>query len=348
MYEQLVQHFGRSVTVWAPMGQSTDAVSVRATPLLASGGWPRWRRTFSVLRQITTESPDSIVIVGQILPLGIPVWLYSLVKTMPYAVVVHGMDVAAPLHVRRRAWLVKHIVQRAHVVFAANQNVARLVQSVAPSASIQVVYPSPYLQPDERASAERARTRASLNLEEKDVLVITVGRLVKRKGHTMMIQAIEQAVKQHAAIHYVIIGDGAERDVLEAQIKKSSARNHISFLGQCSDEQTKFYLAAADIFMMTPHASPDGDIEGVGIVYLEAASFGLAIIATRTGGVPEALDDGRVAMLVNEGDTAGIVRALVFLSQDMAARRRLGEAAQAYVAATFGVATQAQVMVKSL
>ncbi|OGS23636.1 MAG: hypothetical protein A2314_07750 [Elusimicrobia bacterium RIFOXYB2_FULL_50_12] len=147
-----------------------------------------------------------------------------------------------------------------------------------------------------RVSADDVkRCRSALAIKDKVKLVLAVGRLAPEKGYSYLIEAAARVVARHPGAVFAILGDGTQKDVLEAQIKKAGLENNFRLPGQ-SDE-VNFFLAAADVFVM-PSIN-----EGMPMALLEAMAAGKPIVASRVGEIPAILDDGVSGWLVPPADS---------------------------------------------
>ena len=135
-------------------------------------------------------------------------------------------------------------------------------------------------------------------------------------------------------MRYVIVGDGDERSSLEQLASDLGVHRQVVFGGEVSDRELPSYYGAADLFVH-PNRDDRGDIEGFGIVFLEAAAAGLPVIGGNSGGVPEALEDGVTGFLVDGRDAGDLARKIRLLTESSDLRRRMGDAGRARVVREF-------------
>ena len=138
-------------------------------------------------------------------------------------------------------------------------------------------------------------------LEGKKV-VLTLGRLVPRKGADMAIRAMAKVIRQRPDVHYLIVGDGDLRPELERLIAEENLARQITLVGPVSEPDLVRYFRLCDLFLMPNRTMPDGDTEGFGLVFREANACGKPVIGGRAGGVVEAVIDGQSGYLVNGED----------------------------------------------
>jgi glycosyltransferase involved in cell wall biosynthesis len=170
-----------------------------------------------------------------------------------------------------------------------------------------------------RASNELlARQRDAIGAQAGECVIVCIGRLSNEKGHADLLQALGRMPAEAArAFRMVIAGDGPERATLERLAIPFGER--VRFLGHVVDPWALY--CAADMFVLPSHS------EGSPLVMFEAMAAALPIVATRVGGIPEVLTDGRTALLTAPHDVDGLAAHLAALITDASLRRRLGDAA---------------------
>lgn len=160
-------------------------------------------------------------------------------------------------------------------------------------------------------------------------ILMTIGALIGRKGHDMVLRALAQIVSEEPRALYLIIGEGNRRKPLEALVDELHLQNHVEFCGERAGDDLVALLRVADIYVHTPKYA-HGKFEGFGIVYLEAGACGKPVIATDAGGVRDAIVDGKTGIIVPSGDIPGIARAMQELLRDPEKARRLGTQGHTY------------------
>ena len=172
--------------------------------------------------------------------------------------------------------------------------------------------------------------------------LLSVGRLVKRKGVDQVLKALEilEASEKNKSwwkdLHYFIVGAGSEDEYLRAIVKTSSAdlQSKITFTGAVVGEEKWRLLNACSVFVM-PSRNIAGDFEGFGIVYLEAGLCGKPVLAGRAGGVSDAVIHGETGLLVNPEDPGAIAQAIKKLAENEDLRQELGRKGQAHARSFF-------------
>ena len=138
-------------------------------------------------------------------------------------------------------------------------------------------------------------------LQDKKVLA-TVGRLIKRKGIAWFVDHVMPELD--ASYLYIIAGHGPEFELIHCRVKARGLHNQVVMLGRVSEKARRLIYNAADIFVM-PNITVERDVEGFGIVIIEAGSCGLPVVASKIQGLKDAVIEGKTGYLVEEGDAAG-------------------------------------------
>ncbi|HZO08743.1 MAG TPA: glycosyltransferase family 4 protein [Myxococcota bacterium] len=174
--------------------------------------------------------------------------------------------------------------------------------------------------------AAREATRRALEAEEGTVVLLVLASLVRRKGLDVLLDALA-SLPPRPDFHLWIAGAGPERTALEAQSERLGLSARVRFLGSRDDAPD--LLAACDVYVLPSRR------EGLGVSALEAMAARRPVVASRVGGLGDAVVDQRTGLLVPPEDTAELARALARLLADPALRRRLGEAGPARLAEGF-------------
>jgi glycosyltransferase involved in cell wall biosynthesis len=172
----------------------------------------------------------------------------------------------------------------------------------------------------------REDAKAALGMSDK-LLVLYVGRLAPQKSLTTLLRAMKLAVQVCPNLQLVLVGDGSERDSLQALAGSLNIREFVTFAGQQTN--VKSFLNAADIFSLP------SETEGMSNALLEAMATGLACLATPVGASSQMLNDGQCGLLLPVGDVSAWGKALVDLGRDAHLRSALGKAAHQRVMAEY-------------
>lgn len=238
----------------------------------------------------------------------------------PLIVLAHGMEfpqAPAPAKAAR----IRAALAKATAIAANSADTAARLAPFAP-AGARVAVVNPPVDPPAPADpgvVEALRGR----IGPGGPIVATLARLEPRKGADQVIRALPGL----PGVRYALAGDGPDRARLEALAREAGAADRVVFLGRVSEAEASALYALADVFAM-PARAEGASVEGFGIVYLEAAHFGLPALAGRAGGAADAVTDGDTGLLCDGADAADVAEKLRRLVTDADLRRRLGEAAR--------------------
>jgi phosphatidylinositol alpha-1,6-mannosyltransferase len=192
-----------------------------------------------------------------------------------------------------------------------------------------------------RPGAGGAAVRAALGLGDRPI-VVCVSRLVRRKGQDTLIRALASIRRDVPDVGLLIVGNGPYRKDLEALASRVGVAAAVHFTGSVPLADLPAHYDAGDVFAMPCRTRRRGlDVEGLGIVYLEASATGLPVVAGASGGAPDAVLDGRTGRVVDGTDTAAVAAALVRLLTDREQAVARGRAGRAWVEAQWGWDTAA-------
>ena len=173
--------------------------------------------------------------------------------------------------------------------------------------------------------------RNSLGLSDKKVIV-SVGRLVHRKGQDHLIEAMPEILKSIPQAHLLLVGEGPYREHLQTLVKKHNLEASVTFIGRIQYKDLPTYICVGDIFAMPSRSRLMGlEVEGLGIVYLEASSCGLPVLAGDSGGAPDALVQNETGLVVNGTDDQQIAKAAIKLLTDIELSKKMGLAGRQWI-----------------
>jgi phosphatidyl-myo-inositol dimannoside synthase len=179
--------------------------------------------------------------------------------------------------------------------------------------------------------SDAQRLRESLGLGNKKVIV-SVGRLVHRKGQDVLIEAMPEIIKSIDGVHLLLIGEGPYKKELEKRIKNLGLANRVTFVGRVQYADLPRYICVGDVFAMPSRSRLAGlEVEGLGIVYLEASACGLPVIGGISGGAPDAVLQGETGFSVDGRSAHEVAEALVRVLTDKELAQRLGARGRQWV-----------------
>jgi phosphatidyl-myo-inositol dimannoside synthase len=182
-----------------------------------------------------------------------------------------------------------------------------------------------------RPGLDGSATRARYGLGSRP-LVLCVSRLVRRKGQDVLIEALPAVRRTVPEAALLLVGNGPYERGLRALAERRGVARDVVFAGGVALPELPAHYAAGDVFAMPCRTRRRGlDVEGLGIVYLEASASGLPVLAGDSGGAPEAVRDGETGYVVDGRDAGAVAEHLIALLQDASLRRTLGTAGRAWV-----------------
>ena len=169
------------------------------------------------------------------------------------------------------------------------------------------------------------------------IRILTVARLVETKGIEYVIRALP--IMKHTArkIEYHVVGDGPLRDQLEKLAEELGVDKQVTFHGSCSAETVRTHLYRSHIFVLASVTGSNNASEGQGVVLIEAQASGLPVVATRMGGIPEAVLDEKSAYLVPERDPNALAAQLDYLVEHSQLRGEMGRAGRQFIERNFSL-----------
>jgi phosphatidylinositol alpha-1,6-mannosyltransferase len=330
---QGLAELGAEVRVLAPVRPDTPARQNPALIPIPEHGTGKLRRAailVPLLRELRRR-PD-VIFLGSLHPYGIFVQLLSSLFGVPYALAAHGLELLRILHGQNWLGLETGLAQRtlrgAAAVTTHGQFTAGLARRLAGTdLPLNLIPGAIHVEPFKGVRQHRDRLNhwTGLNLDDS-FLLLSVGALRARKGHSQTLKALRLLAPKHPRLYYLIVGEGESRAALQDQTRNLGLEGRVFFLGALPRDDLIYTYQCSDAFIMTSRHLPEGDVEGFGLVYLEANACGLPVIAGNSGGVPDAVRHGETGLLVDPERPELIAAAIESLMNDPDLRRRMGQA----------------------
>jgi len=204
-------------------------------------------------------------------------------------------------------------------------------KSLSKAAAQKMVKIAPGIDVDHFSPQDSTQLRKELKLDNKRVIV-SVGRLVHRKGQDHLIQAMPEILKSVPDAHILMVGQGPYLSHLKKLVQELNLVDHVTFIGRIQYAQLPEYICAGDIFAMPSRSRFFGlEVEGLGIVYLEASACGLPVIAGSSGGAPDAVLAGVTGIVVDGENNQEIAAGAIKLLQDLPASKAMGLAGREWI-----------------
>ena len=276
-----------------------------------------------------------LVVIDPVFPLGV----IGPSLGLPYAVLIHGAEVAIPARLPVTRQVVAHVLRHSALVVSAGGYPAAAAARTLRRGSLPPVVEVPPGVDLQRfrplTPGERVRARADLGLPVDGPLVVSVSRLVPRKGMDVLIDAAVRLRPDVPGLTVAIAGRGRDSERLAARIAEHDAP--VRLLGGLSDDDLPLLVGAADVFvMLCRNRWLDLEQEGFGIVFVEAAAAGVPQVAGASGGAGEAVEDGTTGLVVRRPtDVGSATRSIARLLSDPVLRSEMGAASRRRAEASF-------------
>jgi phosphatidylinositol alpha-1,6-mannosyltransferase len=287
-------------------------------------------KTVNRLRKLIKQHNIDEIHCGRVIHEGVSAWLLSLLTKVPYICYVHGEDVETAATSGEHNLMVKQVCKRAAYIICNSHNSANIVKKLgyATDEKLHILHPGVDAHRFVPAPANAA-FRAQMNWSDKKV-ILTVGRLQRRKGQDKMIEAMPAILKAHANALYAVIGHGDCLTELQALTKQLKLEEHVMFLTDLSDTQMIECYQQCDLFIL-PNRTINSDIEGFGMVLVEAQACAKPVIAGDSGGTKETMlidKSGKVVDCTNADNIANAVNDLLAQPELM---QSMGDAGRTHV-----------------
>jgi len=261
---------------------------------------------------------------GKALPEGLVGWFIARLFRLPLVIYAHGEEITT-WRKSRRLYPMRFTYQHADKIIANSEFTrGELIKLGVDAARIEIISPGVNL---ERYRPENAKSglRESLGMQPKQKLILSVGRLNLRKGFDQVIRVLPDLAGRGIDAHYAIIGTGEGLEYLKSLAEETGVRERVHFLGAVRDEDLPGWYYACDVFAM-PNREINGDTEGFGMVFLEAAACGKPSIAGEAGGTGAAVLHEVTGLRVDGASPEQVEQALEKLLSDDSMRATLGQA----------------------
>ena len=297
----------------------------RATILLPT---PRVARN---LARLIKESNIQIAAFGAAAPLGLLSPSIKRAGVLRTVALTHGHEVwwakVFPFNLAMRR-IGASIDSLTYLGEFTQRAIARSLSKVSAQKMVKIAHG---IDIDRFCPQDSSKLRKDLKLDNKRVIV-SVGRLVHRKGQDHLIQSMPEILKSVPNAHILMVGQGPYLSHLKKLVKDLNLVEHVSFIGRIQYTQLPQYICAGDVFVMPSRSRFFGlEVEGLGIVYLEASSCGLPVIAGSSGGAPDAVVDGVTGIVVDGKNNREIAHAAITLLNDLEQAKKMGTAGRDWI-----------------
>jgi len=320
----VANYYGNLVKYW-PLEEKIEVITNYKGELINPEDVIPWSKTINLILNKKSRKGFDYLLVGHILPLGTAAYFATWLRSFKYGVILHGLDFTLAISSPWKRFLTSLILRRADKIICANSYLAGLVKDFSKKLTDKTFIVNPGIEPiipeENRERIQEIKTKYSL---DNNFALLTLGRLVLRKGVDQVIAALSSLPVETTNIKYFIVGEGPEEKHLKALVAASPFKENIIFIDEINNTDKWCWFYACDAFIM-PARQIGNDFEGFGIVYLEANLAKKPVIAGNSGGVKDAVEHGVNGLLVNPDSPESIKKAILRLAGDKELRERLGE-----------------------
>jgi phosphatidylinositol alpha-1,6-mannosyltransferase len=293
---------------------------------------------FSKTKKIIKQEKIEKILCGHLPIAGPLAFFIKRTYNLPYFIFTHGLEIFSIKKLgKQRQGLFKTVMQEVEKIIATTDFMANYLKKeygiknekivkIPPGIDSKIFKPFRNDEMSETNFVRNNRFRFAQSVTPNTKIILTCGRLVVRKNHISVIRALPKIIKEIPNILYLITGQGPEEQNLKNEVKKLHLENYVKFLSAVSQEDLPALYNLAHIFVMPARDIPEkGDIEGFGVVFLEAAACGLPCIGGQSGGQGEAIENGKTGLLVNPESIDDVASAILKILKSPNLAKKMGE-----------------------
>ena len=218
-----------------------------------------------------------------------------------------------------------------HLTYLGEFTRSQIAHSLSKSAHAAMVKLAPGIDVEHFKPTDASDLRSSLGLSEKKVIV-SVGRLVPRKGQDVLLQALPEIAKVIPDVHVVMVGSGKFEKRLRSILKGNGCSNRVTFTGRIQYADLPRYISCGDVFVMPSRSRMAGlEVEGLGIVYLEASACGVPVVAGDSGGAPDAVKESLTGFVVDGRSKEQVAAATIEILKNPELAQSMGRAGRLWI-----------------
>lgn len=334
VYQRLGDHSTHVITAKVPDSELHDRthsntihrMRLRHSKWIRPASLPVYAKFFLMALGLGIRNKFEQIHAGRVLPEGWVAVRVAKILRLPVIIYAHGEEITTWRRSARRLKAMTAAYRAADRVIANSQFTRdRLIELGVDATRIALINPGVDLGrffPGQEADD----LRAQICQTPSDKMLLSVGRLSRRKGFDQVIQSLPALQARGLDVHYAIIGIGEDDDYLRSLARELQISDRVHFLGHVSPENLPRWYCAADLFVM-PNRAIDGDTEGFGMVFVEAAACGKTSLAGESGGTGAAVLHEKTGLRVPGDDLNAIENALIRLLEDDQLRSKLAGAA---------------------
>jgi phosphatidylinositol alpha-1,6-mannosyltransferase len=281
-------------------------------------------RVLAILKNLVRDRQIPTVFFGAAAPLGLLSQGLRKAGVKRIVALTHGHEVWWS-KVWPFSWAMRRIGRGVDVLtylgeFTRNA-ISRSLDSDDAKAMVRI---APGIDTTHFAPVDATNLRKELELSDKKVIV-SVGRLVHRKGQDTLVEALPTILTKVPNAHLLFVGVGPHLEYIHKRAIQLGVLNHISFVGRVKYQELPEFICVGDVFAMPSRSRLAGlEVEGLGIVYLEASACGLPVVGGKSGGAPDALLEGETGFAVDGLKPLEVAEAITTILEEPARARSMG------------------------
>lgn len=289
---------------------------------------------FIALMRVTSTQKSQVIHAHWVIPNGLVAGWVASIRGIPLIISLHGSDIYVAKQNLIFRMVAGWVFRRSSGVTACSQELRRTAINLgAPKETDLLAWGA---DPDLfRPESQQATIQSHCSEEHTRIKLVALGRLVHKKGFSILLAALPGIIRQYPRLHLTLGGDGPLKSELMQQAESLGVSDYVTFAGQIPWDQVPELLATSDIFILPSIHDAFGNVDGLPTVLPEAMACGTAVIASDIGGVELIIHHGYNGLLVPPGDEKILAESLGLLLEDENLRNNLGKAARQSVELKF-------------
>ncbi|MCD4693025.1 MAG: glycosyltransferase family 4 protein [Calditrichales bacterium] len=291
--------------------------------------WKKLRTYYAhrTVRQYFDSGEKADLIIATTWNIGRGIYKVAKRMSVPLITVAHGLEVTRKMPFLKKLWLKKTLKQSSLTIAVSHFTYQFIIEKLGLPENKCEVFPNGVDIKQYCPLKDTGKIKRRHQLENEKI-ILSLARVIKRKGHDKVIEALPKVIEKVKDVKYIICGPWEEQFYKELRvlIDRLDLNEQVVFTGYVNAEDLRLYYNACDVYIMPSRELYDkGDTEGFGITYLEANACEKPVIGGRSGGVTDAIVDGETGFLVNPASVDEIAGKLILLLQDHSLAQKLGK-----------------------
>jgi len=265
----------------------------------------KYKMIYRAGKKIITNQNIELLHADNAIPAGLIALFLGRKFKINYILYAHGEEIVLYSRFFPEKYVSPYVYKHAKAVIANSSFTVNLLKELGvKEENIHLIHPGVDVE-QFRPGLDTSELKNKYNLLNKKIIV-TISRLQERKGQDYVIKAMPLILKEIPNAHYLVVGDGEEKERLEKLVKDLSLEDKVTFIGFVSEEELPYYYNLADVFILANRVTSTNDVEGFGMVFIEANACEKPVIGGKTGGAIDAIVEGKTGLFVNPTDERDI------------------------------------------